>query len=177
MRVKSDTAIHIKNFLHFVKTQYQTDVIIICSGNGAKFSVHIAAICLRRRGFCINLVVLGYHNKMVLPNGSTIMLNMVRALRFQASLPFRYWGFCVLTAAYLILLWYAVLHGKSPFEVLHNRKPSLDHLHSFGWLCYAANFATRDKFAARRHLQFSWVIHPRKRDIYWLVYNLRQFLE
>lgn len=50
MRVKSDTAIHIKNFLHFVKTQYQTDVIIICSGNGPKIFSSYCSNLFKEKG-------------------------------------------------------------------------------------------------------------------------------
>ena len=30
-------------------------------------------------------------------------------------------------------------HNKTPFELVHNRKPNLKHFHVFGALCYPNN--------------------------------------
>ncbi|KAK4388316.1 Retrovirus-related Pol polyprotein from transposon RE2 [Sesamum angolense] len=54
--------------------------------------------------------------------------------------PRQFWGKCVLTAAYLINhLPSSNLHWQSPYEILHHKKPSLDHIRIFGCLCYATN--------------------------------------
>lgn len=43
----------------------------------------------------------------------------------------------------------AILQGKSPYEMFHNIKPQLDHLRSFGCLCYATKHVKDDKFSPR----------------------------
>ena len=75
---------------------------------------------------------------------------MARALLFQANLPIKFWGECVLTAVHLINRTPSkVLQGKTPFEALYQRKPSYTHLRVFGTLCFAQNKRVRDKFTPR----------------------------
>ena len=79
------------------------------------------------------------------------ILNVARALRFQASLPTIFWGECVLTPAYLINRTPTkLLDSKTPYEVLFGKRPSYAHIKTFGCLCYAHNHSRgRDKFDAR----------------------------
>ena len=78
------------------------------------------------------------------------MLNVARALLFQASLPTKFWGECVLTAAHLINEKPTkLLNGKTPYEVLYHQKPSYDSSKVFGTLCFAQNKRSRDKLAPR----------------------------
>ncbi|KAJ9542449.1 LOW QUALITY PROTEIN: hypothetical protein OSB04_028955 [Centaurea solstitialis] len=84
------------------------------------------------------------------------LLETARALRFEASLPKRFWGECVLTAAYIInRLPSKVIGNKTPFELLHNEAPDYNHLKVFGCLAYYRNTDTRgDKFEEGGELVF-----------------------
>ena len=42
-----------------------------------------------------------------------------------------------------------MLNGKCPFELIHNRKPNLSHLRSFGCLCFATVLNNHDKMSFR----------------------------
>ncbi|XP_075076787.1 uncharacterized protein LOC142163403 [Nicotiana tabacum] len=42
-----------------------------------------------------------------------------------------------------------VLQGKTPYELLYRKPPSVDHLGVSGFLCYATNLVKNDKFGAR----------------------------
>lgn len=79
------------------------------------------------------------------------ILEVARALKFQSSLPIHFWGECVRTAVNLInKLPTEVLGGRSPYEMLHQKTPGIDHLRVFGCLCYATTRLPRgDEFAPR----------------------------
>lgn len=79
------------------------------------------------------------------------MLEIARCLKFEASLPTKFWGECVLTAAYIInRLPSIVVDHKTPFEILFGRKPDYTHMKFFGCLVYTRNTETQgDKFEVR----------------------------
>ncbi|PKH47914.1 hypothetical protein CRG98_050403 [Punica granatum] len=102
------------------------------------------------------------------------ILNVARALLFQASLPTRFWGESIATAAYLInIMRIQVLGGKSPYEILFQRKPNYSNLRVFGSLCYAHHRPRdRDKFAERaRKCIFIGYPHGKKG---WRMYDLEK---
>lgn len=79
------------------------------------------------------------------------ILNIARALRFQANLPIDLWGECVLAAGHLINRTpSSILQNKTPYEKLHGQPPDISHLRVIGCLAYAHNKNTKgDKFASR----------------------------
>ena len=61
------------------------------------------------------------------------LLEMARSIYFQAHFPIHFWGYCVLASTYLInRLPSRVLDNTSPFELLYNQPPDLDHLRVIG---------------------------------------------
>ncbi|XP_075080160.1 uncharacterized protein LOC142165522 [Nicotiana tabacum] len=78
------------------------------------------------------------------------ILEIARAIKFQGHLPSRSWGCCLEVVVYIInRVPSTILGNKSPFEVLHNRVPSLSHLRVIGCLCYATTLPRQDKFSPR----------------------------
>ena len=70
------------------------------------------------------------------------VLEMARCLRIQARLLKSYRGDCVLTSFYLTnRLPTPILHHKTPYKALHNKKPSYSHLKAFDCLALAYNQA------------------------------------
>nr|GEW34657.1 ribonuclease H-like domain-containing protein [Tanacetum cinerariifolium] len=63
------------------------------------------------------------------------LLHVVRSLMFQGEIPLRMWSDCNLTATYLINRFpSSVLSGKSPYEMIYKKCPSLSRLKVFGCL-------------------------------------------
>ncbi|XP_070005233.1 uncharacterized protein [Nicotiana sylvestris] len=84
--------------------------------------------------------------RLFLPLLKTQFSTVIKVLKFQT----RNWREYVEGVIYFInRLPTDVLQGKSPYELLHGRPPSLDHLRVFGCLCYATTSVRNDKFDAR----------------------------
>lgn len=79
------------------------------------------------------------------------LLEVARALIFQANLPKTLWSECMLAATHLInKLPTLVLNWRTPFEILHGRILKYNNLRTMGFLCYAIiTKPHKDKFAHR----------------------------
>lgn len=65
------------------------------------------------------------------------LMEVARSMMFHTNFPKKLWGDAVVTACYLInRIPTKILHDQSPFEVLTNTKPSIDHLRVFGCVCF-----------------------------------------
>nr|KAJ0198111.1 hypothetical protein LSAT_V11C700366270 [Lactuca sativa] len=75
-------------------------------------------------------------------------LETAHETRFEANLPNRFWGECILTAAYIInRLPSKVIKNKTPYEIVWNQKPQYDHMQVLGCLAYYRNTDTKgEKF-------------------------------
>ncbi|GJU37189.1 retrovirus-related pol polyprotein from transposon TNT 1-94, partial [Tanacetum coccineum] len=68
------------------------------------------------------------------------LIKAVRTMLIYAKVPLFLWAEAVATTCYtqnrsMIRL----CHGKTPYELLHNKPPDLSYLHVFGALCYPTN--------------------------------------
>ncbi|KAG5555708.1 hypothetical protein RHGRI_006375 [Rhododendron griersonianum] len=149
MKFKSETQGLLKSFIAFVNTQFNCQIKCVRSDNGLEFT--------SLKSFFSTLGILFQSSCTSTPQQNGVverkhrhLLNVGRALRFQANLPLKFWGESVLTATYLInRLPTPVLHHKSPFELLYNKPPTYTHLRVFGCLCYATNLQPFAKFSPR----------------------------
>ncbi|GKB21306.1 ribonuclease H-like domain-containing protein [Tanacetum coccineum] len=68
----------------------------------------------------------------------------------QGEIPLKMWTECILTATYLInRLPSSVINGKSPYEMIYKKFPTLSHLRVFGCLYFATIVNNNDKFGSR----------------------------
>jgi len=152
LKYKSQALVTLQQFMSLVATQFQAKIKCIRSDNALEFHSDSCQVFFSNHGIvqqtsCINRP---QQNGRVERKHRHI-LEVARALRFQANLPIHLWGDCVLTAVYIInRLPTPLLNYKTPYEKLLGKVPSYSHMRTFGCLVFAANPSiTHDKFNAR----------------------------
>jgi len=154
LMVTKDEAVGLlKAFVLMAKTQFDKNVKVIRSDNALELSrsyevlEFFATFGITHQTSCVETPQLNG----VVERKHRHLLEVSRALMFQASIPLRFWGECVLAATYLInRLPTKVLKGRTPYEKLHNSVPHYSHLRVFGCLCFVATLKQgRDKFQPR----------------------------
>lgn len=171
MLEKSEVQDLLKNFCVMAEKQFNKSVRAIRSDNGSKFMV--LSSYFRQHGIAhqTSCVDTPQQNGRVERTHQHI-LNVARALLFQANLPVMFWGESILTAAHFINRTPSpLLHGQTPYALLHGSAPSYDTLRTFGYLCYAhRRDRTKDKFADRsRKCLFVGYPHGKKA---WHLYDI-----
>ncbi|KAI9197977.1 hypothetical protein LWI28_007873 [Acer negundo] len=149
MRHKDETQSILKRFFSYVFTQFESHIKTVRSDNGGEF--------ISLRSFFQDNGVLFQHSCVYTPQQNGVVerkhrhiLQVARALKFQAQLPTQFWGECALTAIHIInRLPSPVLSFKTPFELLYSKPPDFSHLRVFGCLAYATNVHPSHKFDCR----------------------------
>ena len=146
------TEVH-KSFLSFfamIERQFDTSVKIVRSDNGTEFQCMLPFFDQSGILFQTSCTGTPQQNGRVERKHQHI-LNVSRALMFQANLPVDYWGECVLTAVHLINRTPSgVLGNKTPYEMIFGHEPDFEALRVFGCLCFAHNQKSKgNKFAPR----------------------------
>lgn len=106
------------------------------------------------------------------------ILNVVRALRFQANLPLYFWGEGVLTATHLINHTSTpILQNKTPFELFYGRSPSYDAICVCGSLCFAHNQCAKGDKCVKWSRKCVFVGYPFGKKA-WRIFDLdtKEFL-
>lgn len=153
MLAKSDVRTILKNFITYAEKQFSKPVKVVHSDNGTEFmclSNHFRELGIIHQTSC---VATPQQNGRVEKKHRHI-LNVARALLFQASLPIKFWGEAILTAAYLINRTPSKLHKSlSPYDIFHEQKPDYGQLKVFGSACYVHKTSrSKDKFDSRSRL-------------------------
>ncbi|CAM8959948.1 unnamed protein product [Rhodiola kirilowii] len=152
MTHKSETTDIIIGMFHMVETQFGKTIQKFRSDNGGEFFNHKLTSFFQSKG-CIHQSSCPYTPQQngLAERKHRHILEVARALIFEAGLPKHFWGDSVLTATHIInRLPTSVLKGKSPWEMLFGEKPHIDHLRVFGCSCYVSTRVhTRDKFDPR----------------------------
>ena len=147
---KSEVKDVLKQFLAYTEKQFGKSVKMVRSDNGTEFMVLKSYFKEKGVVHQTSCVATPQQNGRVERKHRHI-LNVSRALMFQANLPIKFWGEAVLTAAYLINRTpTTVLKGQTPYEVLYGVQPDYKLLKVFGSACYTHKMnRDRDKFSQR----------------------------
>jgi len=145
MVTKSETRIHIENFIAYVKNQFENNVKIICT-NGAEFAIKtfFSSKGIIHQTTCVEMP----EQKGIVERKHKHILNVTRALIFQANLRPLFWNFAALHVVLLINCTpNPLLDNKSPYEKLYTKSYNLTVLRVFRCLCYSSIItAKRKKF-------------------------------
>ncbi|KAH7538135.1 hypothetical protein FEM48_Zijuj03G0166900 [Ziziphus jujuba var. spinosa] len=138
------------SFIAMVDRQFSQTVKVVQSDNGTEFQCLLDYFSATGILFQTSCVGTPQQNGRVERKHKHI-LNVGRAIRFQATLPIYFWGESVLAAAHLINRTPSpLLHNKTPFEILFGTPPSYEAIHTFGCLSFAHDQKSKgDKFASR----------------------------
>ncbi|GJU30594.1 retrovirus-related pol polyprotein from transposon TNT 1-94 [Tanacetum coccineum] len=123
----------------------------VASVNGKKYilvivddySLFTCVKCLRSKdeapAFIINFLKMIQQNGVVERRNRTL-IEAAHTMLIYAKAPLFLWAKAVATACYTknrSMIHFR--HGKTPYELLHNKPPDLSYLHVFGALCYPIN--------------------------------------
>jgi hypothetical protein len=149
MKLKSETRKHLSTFIAFIENQFSTSLKCLRSDNGPEFLMHdvFNSKGILHQRSCVECP---QQNGLVERKHQHI-LNVARALSFQANLPKNFWHFSIQHTVHLInRIRSPLLKNKSPFNHLYNKAPTLLHLKCFGCLAFASTLHVhRTKFDPR----------------------------
>ncbi|KAK8921731.1 hypothetical protein KSP39_PZI020888 [Platanthera zijinensis] len=149
MKSKGEARQHLKNFIHFIDTQFSTKLKTIRTDNGLEFSMNdfYQSKGILHQTTCVETP---QQNGIVERKHQHIM-NVARALFFQAKIPSQLWCYAVTHSTHIInRLPSPLLKQKTPYELLYKTPPSFVNLKVFGCLAYASTLMVqRTKFSSR----------------------------
>jgi len=151
LKLKSDVIVVLKQFIPLIQHQFGATVKVFRSDNGSEFFNSDCDALFNSCGIIhqSSCVYTPQQNGLVERNHKHI-LEVAKAIRLQGHLPLKFWGECVQNVVYVInRLPLSVLNGKSAFELLYGRPPSLQHIRTIGCLCFATVVPGGDKFGPK----------------------------
>ncbi|KAJ1695814.1 hypothetical protein LUZ63_012512 [Rhynchospora breviuscula] len=150
MTEKKESSKLLISYCKMAKTQFGKHVKCVRTDNGLEFKTGVVQEFYAEHGI-LHQTSCTYtpHQNGRVERKHRHILNVARALRFQAFLPIEFWGECVLTAAHLINRTPTyILEDKTPYELLFGKPPSYNTIRVFGCLCYISHKSS-DKFESR----------------------------
>ncbi|GJV79698.1 retrovirus-related pol polyprotein from transposon TNT 1-94 [Tanacetum coccineum] len=121
LRSKDEAPAFIINFLKMIQVRLKETVRRIRTDNGTEF---------------VNQTLREYYEKV----GISHETSAARTMLIYAKAPLFLWAEAVATACYTQnRSMIRRRHGKTPYELLHDKPPDLSYLHVFGALCYPTN--------------------------------------
>ena len=149
---KSDYLNTISAFFNFVRNRFKKDIQTVRTDNALEFADKGCKEFYSRNGIMHQTTcVFSPQQNARVERKHRQILEIARALKFQAGVPITHWGECILTAVYIInRIPTTALQNKVPYEVLYETAVDYNELKVFGCLAFAANTGSKnDKFQPR----------------------------
>ncbi|GJS91819.1 retrovirus-related pol polyprotein from transposon TNT 1-94 [Tanacetum coccineum] len=104
-------------------------------------------LILKKKALNIGTSTLEQLKKCVVERRNRTLVEAARTMLSASKLPLSFWAEAVATACYTqnrsIII---SAHGKMVYHIINDRKPSIKHLHIFGYICYITRYGeTLDK--------------------------------
>ncbi|GKA80458.1 retrovirus-related pol polyprotein from transposon TNT 1-94 [Tanacetum coccineum] len=141
LRSKDEAPAFIINFLKMIQVRLKETVRRIRTDNGTEFVNQTLREYYEKVGISHETsVARSPQQNGVVERRNRTLIEAARTMLIYAKAPLFLWAEAVATTCYtqnrsMIRL----LHGKTPYELLHNKPPDLSYLHVFGALCYPTN--------------------------------------
>jgi hypothetical protein len=137
LKSKSEVSMLVQQFFIMIKKQFNTIVKCIRTDNGPEFLIpsFYAKKGIIHQTSCVE----NPQQNGRVERKHQHLLNVGRSLLFQSKLPNKFWSYAVVHATFIInRVTTPLLQNKSPYHLLYNHPPNLEHLKVFGSLCYAS---------------------------------------
>lgn len=170
MNTKAEAREHIIAFTTYVETHFNNKIKTIWTNNGFEFTINefYKLKGIIHQTSCIETP----EQNGIVESKHQHLLNVTRALLFQANLPHSFWSFALTHVAYLInCIPTPFLHNISPYEKLYGYPCDISNLRVFGCLCYINTIkAHRSKLDPQAHPCIFLGFKPHTKG--FLVYDL-----
>ncbi|GKB47380.1 retrovirus-related pol polyprotein from transposon TNT 1-94 [Tanacetum coccineum] len=141
LRSKDEAPAFIINFLKMIQVRLKETVRRIRTDNGTKFVNQTLREYYEKVGISHETsVACSPQQNGVVERRNRTLIKVARTMLIYAKAPLFLWAEAVATACYTQnRSMIRRRHGKTPYELLHNKPPDLSYLHVFGALCYPTN--------------------------------------
>jgi transposase InsO family protein len=138
LRTKAEVFTAFQTFLAYIETQFSTCIKVFRSDNGDEYISHEFQALLQHKGI-ISQRSYPYTPQQngVVERKNRHLLDMVRTLLLESSVPPKFWVEALSTVVYLInRLPSQQLNFDSPYYHLFGMHPGYHNLHTFGYVCF-----------------------------------------
>ncbi|GJR25519.1 retrovirus-related pol polyprotein from transposon TNT 1-94 [Tanacetum coccineum] len=141
LRSKDEAPAFIINFLKMIQVRLKETVRRIRTDNGTEFVNQTLREYYEKVGISHETsVARSPQQNGVVKRRNRTLIEAARTMLIYAKAPLFLWAEAVATACYTQnRSMIRRRHGKTPYELLHDKPPDLSYLHVFGALCYPTN--------------------------------------
>ncbi|GJS50894.1 retrovirus-related pol polyprotein from transposon TNT 1-94 [Tanacetum coccineum] len=141
LRSKDEAPAFIINFLKMIQVRLKETVRRIRTDNGTEFVNQTLREYYEKVGISHETsVARSPQQNGVVERQNHTLIEAARTMLIYAKAPLFLWAEAVATACYTQnCSMIRRRHGKTPYELLHDKPPDLSYLHVFGALCYPTN--------------------------------------
>ncbi|GJT50047.1 retrovirus-related pol polyprotein from transposon TNT 1-94 [Tanacetum coccineum] len=138
LRTKDETPEVLKDFLKMIQRNLQAQVITVRTDRGTKFLNKILHAYFKEEGIEHQTSTpRSPKQNGVVERQNHTLVEAAQTMLLASKLPLFFWAEAIATVCYtqnksLII----PRHEKTPYHIINGRKPSLKHLHIFGYTCY-----------------------------------------